>query len=207
MISTLLFDTTVSIPVPPAKFSESSRRETVSVPVSPEIERSVEILTVFATVICPCSLIVRTGIEVEEPYVLATTPVSSRENVTLLFPTTEDIPVPPARVRTSDSSIMLSAPVSPAMSRFDADVTALIASSTYIFVTASVFAVGAARFVILEPSTSIEPDPFGLRTRLPFVSVVEIAFPLIVTLSTLRMSILLFESVMIALLAVSVPGE
>ena len=40
----------------------------------------------------------------------------------------------------------------------------------------------------------------------PFVSVEEISLPLMVMLSTLKVSILLFASVMIAELAVSVPG-
>ena len=114
-----MFETVVVIPVPPTNASVSLSRETVSVPLSPEMDRSVEIDAIVAEVILPCASIVRTGTCVEEPYVFATTPVLSRLKVTELLATTEVRPTPPAKFRVSSASITLSDPESPVISRFE----------------------------------------------------------------------------------------
>ena len=78
LIVTVLSVTAISIPSPPANVSEESRRLTLSDPVSPAIESSVEIVAVETVVKRPFASTVRTGIAVCEPYVPADTVVLSR---------------------------------------------------------------------------------------------------------------------------------
>ena len=57
-------------------------------------------------------------------------------------------------------------------------------ASTYAFVAASCACVGSTTFVILEVFAFITPDPFGLSTIFPFVSVDDMTLPFILILST-----------------------
>jgi len=67
-IVTVLFVTATSIPSPPATVNVSVNRLTVSVPVSPAIERFVATSASLAAVKRPCASTVNVGIFVVEPY-------------------------------------------------------------------------------------------------------------------------------------------
>jgi hypothetical protein len=64
---TVLFVTATSIPSPPATVNVSVRRFTVSVPVSPAIERLVATSASLAAVKRPCASTVNVGILVVDP--------------------------------------------------------------------------------------------------------------------------------------------
>ena len=87
--------------------------------------------------------------------VLSETAVS----ISLAVPTKFSVSVPTVTV----SSEPLSAPIVNALAL-------LTCESTYALVAASWFAVGSVTLTILLVSTSIVPEPFGLSTRLIFVS-------------------------------------
>jgi hypothetical protein len=74
----VLFVTATSIPSPPDTVNVSVRRFTVSVPVSPAIERLVATSTSPAAVKRPLESTVNVGIFVCEPYDAAVTPVVGR---------------------------------------------------------------------------------------------------------------------------------
>jgi hypothetical protein len=63
----VLLETTEVNAVPPTKLKESDNSETLSVPVSPEIESEEDMFATVATVITPLLLTVRTGTSVELP--------------------------------------------------------------------------------------------------------------------------------------------
>ena len=77
----VLFVTATSIPSPPATVNVSVKRLTVSVPVSPAIDRFVATFAVPAAVKRPCASTVNVGIAVADPYDPGVTAVSLSFNV------------------------------------------------------------------------------------------------------------------------------
>ena len=77
----VLFVTATSIPSPPATVNVSVNKSTVSVPVSPAIERLVATFTVPAAVKRPWASTVNVGIAVVDPYDPAVTAVLSKSIV------------------------------------------------------------------------------------------------------------------------------
>ena len=79
----VLFVTATSIPSPPATVNVSVKRLTVSVPVSPAIDRFVATSVSDAAVKRPCASTVNDGIFVCEPYEPAVTAVLSKSIVSV----------------------------------------------------------------------------------------------------------------------------
>ena len=94
--------TTDVIPSPPTNVNVSDNNDSVSVPVSPAIDRFVATETLDAEVNLPSAATVNTGMFVVPPYVPAATPLAVRStvSVTLAEPSIDTLPVAsPARPR------------------------------------------------------------------------------------------------------------